>query len=103
MILSEIKRYLMQHKQVTLGDLSIHFDTDPEAMRGMLDQWVRKGSVLKSEVGTLTELAQSLNSIDHRSITTYKRDGAITSANLIMNCARGGVCYIEKLGKGRGE
>lgn len=50
MILSEIKRYLMQHKQVTLGDLSIHFDTDPEAMRGMLDQWVRKGSVLKSEL-----------------------------------------------------
>lgn len=50
MILSEIKNYLMEHKQVTLGDLSIHFDTDPEAMQGMLEQWIRKGRVLKSEL-----------------------------------------------------
>ena len=50
MILSEIKQYLMKHKRVTLGDLSVHFDTDPDAMRGMLDQWIRKGRVLKSDI-----------------------------------------------------
>jgi predicted ArsR family transcriptional regulator len=50
MILSEIKRYLMEHKQATLGDLANRFDTDPEAMRGMLEQWIRKGRVLKSEL-----------------------------------------------------
>ncbi len=48
MILSEIKHYLMKHKQVTLGDLAIHFDTETETMRGMMEQWVRKGRVLKS-------------------------------------------------------
>ncbi len=50
MILSEIKRYLMKHKQVTLGDLAVHFDTEPAAMKGMMMQWVRKGRVLKSNV-----------------------------------------------------
>ena len=50
MILSEIKQYLIKHKRVTLSDLTIHFDTDPEAMRGMLEQWIRKGRVLKSEL-----------------------------------------------------
>jgi len=49
MILSEIKRYLMKHKRVTLGDLAVHFDSEPDAMRGMLEQWIRKGKVLKAE------------------------------------------------------
>jgi hypothetical protein len=52
MILSDIKRYQIEHKRATLGDLAIHFDTDPEAMRGMLEQWIRKGRVLKSELQT---------------------------------------------------
>ncbi|MFO8085216.1 MAG: FeoC-like transcriptional regulator [Desulfobacterales bacterium] len=47
MILSEIKKYLMKHKRVTLGDLACHFDTEPEAIKGMLKQWIRKGKVLK--------------------------------------------------------
>ena len=50
MILSEIKQYLMKHKRATLGDLSVHFDTDPDAMRGMLEQWIRKGRVSKSDL-----------------------------------------------------
>ncbi len=49
MILSHIKPYLMQHRRVTLGDLAYRFDTEPEAMKGMLDQWIRKGRVLKLE------------------------------------------------------
>jgi putative ferrous iron transport protein C len=52
MILSEIKRYLMKHKRVTLADLAIHFDTEPAAMKGMLAQWVRKGRVIESDVQT---------------------------------------------------
>ena len=50
MILSDIKKYLMEHKRATLGDLALHFDTDPQAMRGMLEQWMRKGRVLRSEL-----------------------------------------------------
>jgi hypothetical protein len=47
MILSDIKVYLQERKQATLSDLSLHFDSDPEAMRGMLARWVEKGKITK--------------------------------------------------------
>ncbi len=47
MILSDIKQYLKQRGSASLSDISLHFDTDPDAMRGMLDQWIRKGKVTK--------------------------------------------------------
>jgi hypothetical protein len=47
MILSDIKQYLSQRGSATLSDISMHFDTDPNAMRGMLEQWIRKGRVAK--------------------------------------------------------
>jgi hypothetical protein len=50
MILSDIKRYLQERRQATLGDLAVHFDTDPRAMRGILEQWIHKGRVAKSAV-----------------------------------------------------
>ena len=45
MILSDVKRYLSQNSRMTLADLSVHFDTEPDAMRGMLANWIRKGKV----------------------------------------------------------
>jgi putative ferrous iron transport protein C len=51
MILSDIKRYLQERKQATLSDLAIHFDIEPEAMRGMLEHWIHKGKVSKSALG----------------------------------------------------
>jgi putative ferrous iron transport protein C len=48
-VLSEIKGYLMDRKRATLGELALHFDIEPEAVRGMLEHWVRKGRVLKSD------------------------------------------------------
>ena len=47
MILSEIRDYLKQRGQCTLSDISLHFDTDADAMRGMLDVWIKKGKVIK--------------------------------------------------------
>lgn len=44
-ILRRIRRYLQVHRQATLGDLALHFDIAPDAMRGMLDTWLRKGRV----------------------------------------------------------
>lgn len=49
MILSDIKEYLVKHKRVILGGLAVHFGTEPEAMKGMLDLWIRKGRVVKSD------------------------------------------------------
>ena len=45
MILSDVRDYLRDRGQATLGDIALHFDTDSQAVRGMLDVWVRKGRV----------------------------------------------------------
>ena len=45
MILQDIKKYLQSRKQASLGDIALHFDVEPEAIRGMLDFWVSKGKI----------------------------------------------------------
>lgn len=47
MILIELKQYLSERRQVPLVDLVHRFDVEPEALRGMLAHWVRKGKVRK--------------------------------------------------------
>jgi len=47
MILSEIRDFFKWQSVVSLSDLSLHFAVEPDAMRGMLDQWIRKGKVQK--------------------------------------------------------
>ncbi|MEE9492059.1 MAG: FeoC-like transcriptional regulator [Gammaproteobacteria bacterium] len=47
MILSDIKNYLEQRGQASLGDMALHFDTTPEALQGMLEIWIRKGKIYK--------------------------------------------------------
>ena len=47
MILSDIRRYLEQRGQATLADIALHFDADPNAVRGMLNVWIRKDKVYK--------------------------------------------------------
>ena len=45
MILSELRDYLRQKRRVALQDLMRHFDIEADALRGMLQQWIRKGKV----------------------------------------------------------
>ena len=45
MILRELNEYLQLHRRATLGDIALHFDVHPDAARGMLDLWIRKGRV----------------------------------------------------------
>ena len=47
MILAQVRDYLKQRGQCTLSDIALHFDTDADAVRGMLDVWIRKGKVDK--------------------------------------------------------
>lgn len=47
MILANIRDYLKQRGQCTLSDIALHFDADVDAVRGMLDVWIRKGKVSK--------------------------------------------------------
>ena len=52
MILSDIRDYLRQRGQASLSDIALHFDSEPDAIRGMLDTWVRKGRVVKLDGGS---------------------------------------------------
>ncbi|MCP4699912.1 MAG: sugar metabolism transcriptional regulator [Gammaproteobacteria bacterium] len=45
MILTELKAYIAEKRRVTLTDLACHFDVEPDALKGMLDHWIRKGKV----------------------------------------------------------
>lgn len=47
MILSELRSYLQKRQRVTLSDLANRFDTDADALRGMLVVLERKGRVRK--------------------------------------------------------
>ena len=53
MILSELKRYVKQHRRVPMQDLVNHFRTEPDAIRGMLAHMIHKGRVrrLETEAG----------------------------------------------------
>lgn len=45
MILRDVHAYMQTHRRATLGDISLHFGLSPDAMRGMLEQWIRKGRI----------------------------------------------------------
>ena len=69
MILSQVRDYLQQRGQCTLSDIALHFDTDPDAVRGMLEVWIRKGKVKKqSATGSC---GTSCNSCDPSSTEIY--------------------------------
>jgi hypothetical protein len=52
MILSQLRDYLRTHRRAALIDLAHRFDTDPDALRGMLAKWEAKGKVEKLPQGT---------------------------------------------------
>lgn len=51
-MLSAIKRYLIQHRQASLADIAMHLDSPQEAVRGMLERWIRKGKVRRLRAST---------------------------------------------------
>jgi len=52
MILSELRDYLKTHRRVALIDMVHRFDTDADALRGMLAKWMAKGRVEKLPPGS---------------------------------------------------
>ena len=60
MILSQIAAYIEKRGQASLADIALHFDADPDAIRGMLDVWVRKGRIVRldSQAGCGTSCTQ---------------------------------------------
>jgi hypothetical protein len=76
MILSNIRDYLKQRGQCTLSDIALHFDTDADAVRGMLDIWIKKGKVEKRSA--TSSCGTSCQSCDPASTEVYTWIDAIT-------------------------
>ena len=51
MILAQLKARLRERGQVSLADLALHVGSDPDAVRGMLELWIRKGRVRAVQSG----------------------------------------------------
>lgn len=49
-MLSTVARFLEQRRTASLSDIARHVDAEPDAVRGMLDVWVRKGKVCRVPV-----------------------------------------------------
>ncbi|MHA6268256.1 FeoC-like transcriptional regulator [Aliiroseovarius sp. CAU 1755] len=49
-VLLDIRNYVKTHGHASLLDLSHRFHLQPEAIRGMLDHWQRKGVIRRVEV-----------------------------------------------------
>lgn len=52
MILSDIRKYLQDRGQSSLADIAVHFDVEPDAVRGMLDIWIKKGNLSRRSATT---------------------------------------------------
>lgn len=44
-ILRDVRDYLQQRRQASLSDLSNHFHTPPDAMLGIVEQWIVRGKI----------------------------------------------------------
>jgi len=44
-ILRDVRDYLKNRQRASLDDLCHHFESSPDAMRGILDQWVIRGQI----------------------------------------------------------
>lgn len=51
MIFSELRDYLKRNQRAALIEMAHHFNTDPDALRGMLEKWLAKGRVKKLPQG----------------------------------------------------
>ncbi|NTW98644.1 MAG: hypothetical protein HGB35_01645 [Geobacteraceae bacterium] len=47
MVLAELKKFIIERRQVSLDEISRHFHADPELVESMLDGWMMKGRVVR--------------------------------------------------------
>jgi len=78
MILSEVRDYLKSRSQATLSDIALHFDTDADAVRGMMEIWIRKGKIRKRSA--TDSCGSSCNSCEPEATEIYEWVDAIPVA-----------------------
>jgi hypothetical protein len=69
-MLAEIKQYMTQHGTVSLRDLALHLESEPEAVRGMLSHWIERGRV--QPLPTPDRCAHCTGACDDACLELYK-------------------------------
>ncbi|MCP3871472.1 MAG: sugar metabolism transcriptional regulator [Gammaproteobacteria bacterium] len=91
MILSDIKHYLSKRGQATLADLSVHFSSDPDALRGMLAVWINKGKIRR--VLASSSCGSSCNQCDPEATEIYEWIGDKRNLPLRVNPPQRAECH----------
>lgn len=50
-LLLNVRAYVQERRSVSLTDIANKFETSPEALRGMLEHWIRKGVIRRQDFG----------------------------------------------------
>ena len=78
MILSDIRSYLASRGEASLAEVALHFDISPDAARGMLEVWVRKGKISRRMLSA--SCGSSCSQCDAAATEIYLWGGAPASA-----------------------
>lgn len=55
-MLIQIREYIKENRKVSLSDISIHFDIQPDAVEKILEKWIVKGVIEKQDLFSCTGL-----------------------------------------------
>lgn len=50
MILATLRHYLQERGEASLQEIALYLESDPDAVRGMLELWLRKGRVARRKL-----------------------------------------------------
>jgi len=76
MILRQIRSYLQTRKQASLNEMAIHFDVEPEALKGMLEFWVQKGIIRHTPASAVCTSGCSCSQPDRNDLYSYRQQFA---------------------------
>ncbi len=86
-MLTTLKGYLVTHRAASLSELARHVAADPDAVRGMLEHWVRKGRVRRT-AGVRCGGCDSCAAADIEFYEWVGERASATTAQVFGNCAR---------------
>lgn len=75
-MLIEIRDFLKGQGVCSLSELSTRFGTSPEAMRGMLSHWQRKGRVVCERPGCASSCNKGCVSCEPEQLEIYRWQGS---------------------------
>lgn len=71
MDLIQLKHYLQERQMIPLRDIALHFNTDSETIRPLLQLWMAKGKVIRVAAEARKAVCKDCCACDPASIEIY--------------------------------